>query len=74
MKLKSKPWALPKPTCFLKKARQKLLLKSHIYAVLDGSRWQWQRHAICWQDSVAKQSADQCKGKDMPSVHTLVGV
>ena len=34
---KATPWALPKPTCFLKKARQKLLLKPHIHAVLDGS-------------------------------------
>ncbi|MGE4213938.1 MAG: hypothetical protein AB7E42_04070 [Anaerotignaceae bacterium] len=30
---KSKPWALPKPTCFLKKARPKTLLKPHIHAV-----------------------------------------
>jgi hypothetical protein len=50
---------LPKPTCFLKKARPKIFIKTAFYAVLDGSRWQWQRSAICPQDSFAKQSADR---------------
>ncbi|MDD3571214.1 MAG: hypothetical protein PHY44_08960, partial [Lachnospiraceae bacterium] len=36
--------------------------------VLYGSIMQWQRHAICPQDSFGWQSADQCNGKDMPSV------
>ncbi|MEA5085576.1 MAG: hypothetical protein VB018_15760 [Lachnospiraceae bacterium] len=33
MNKKRRPWALPKPIRFLKKARPKLSLKPHIYAV-----------------------------------------
>ncbi|MGE4214792.1 MAG: hypothetical protein AB7E42_08465 [Anaerotignaceae bacterium] len=43
----------------MKKSRPKTLLKPHTYAVLDGSIMQWQRYAICPQDSFAKQSDDQ---------------
>ncbi|MGE4213537.1 MAG: hypothetical protein AB7E42_02010 [Anaerotignaceae bacterium] len=54
----------PNPLAFWKKQDQKLSLNPHKYAGLGGSRWQWQRYAICRSDSFAKQSAD----------HTLVGV
>ncbi|NCC15854.1 MAG: hypothetical protein EOM28_05825 [Clostridia bacterium] len=46
------------PTYFLKKSKTQNFYKPHIYAVLDGSRVQWQRSAICPKDSFAEQSAD----------------
>ncbi|MDD3569833.1 MAG: hypothetical protein PHY44_01875 [Lachnospiraceae bacterium] len=41
------------------KSKAKTLLNPHIHAGLVGSIMQWQRHAICPQDSFAEQSADQ---------------
>ena len=49
-----KPWALPKPTCFLKKARSKTFIKPAFYAGLRRSRLQWQKSAICPKDGFCK--------------------